>query len=1071
MTPHRTAILIALILVLNQAQAASDVDFDRDIRPILSENCFFCHGPDEKERKAKLRLDVDFSKNADVLIPGRAQQSEMIRRIIATDPDEIMPPPEAKIALTGNQKELLVQWVNEGAKFGMHWAFIPPRKPTLPKLSPVGEQWARNGVDHFIAKRLGQDGLKPSPAASKETLLRRASLDLTGLPPTLKEIDAFLADNSPKAYEHALDRLLDSEHYGERMALVWLDAARYADTGGYQGDVQKTQWPWRDWVVTAYNRNLSFKDFTIQQLAGDLIPDRTRDMLLASAFNRNHRINDEGGIIPEEWRVEYVADRVETTSTTWMGLTVGCARCHSHKYDPISQKDFYRMFAFFNNVPEKGKDGALAPEPNMQVYTGGSEGEHEQLKTNVDEFKGREPDLKKAKQKLVDGWLEKEHLRIAADEALKTIPAPVLHLPFDTLEKKTYFDARERKRRFTAVGRRFRTVRDKRLAGGAQFSQGTYLRGKNPHPQGAFRSDQPASWSIHLNAAGNDVGNVEGPLVCVSEDDKSKLGYQLLLEDVNNKKPYRVAFRLYHDRRKKNGIEVVSKLAVPRKKNTHVMVTYDGSGKAVGVSIRVNGDPIPTTIELDALTETVNAKSQLLVATDSEQGARSNFRDSSFTSGRIFDLQIYDQALPAEQAAAVANSEPINALFFGGADKRVRPYLETHFLEAVDKDYQTLLKKITQAETALAKFEKNSITMVSIMEEMPERRTTYLLSRGAYDQPDTSEELMPATFTALPQLKGDYPVNRLGLAKWLFQDDHPLTARVAVNRYWQMHFGTGLVKTAEDFGSQGERPSHPKLLDWLAVTFRESGWDIKAIHKLILMSATYRQSSKTRPALLLHDPKNRLLARGSRYRLYGQALRDQALAVSGLLVRKLGGKPVMPYQPTGLWEEVSAKGVRYRVADGDDLYRRSMYTFWRRTVPPPSMMNFDNSAREICSVKAPKTNTPLQAMNLLNDPQYVEAARALAERMIRESGGTSTSRITRGHRIVLGRKPTPEVLQILTRGQRDYYERYRRDTDAAKALISIGKSIPSAELDSAELAAYTAVANILLNLDETVTKE
>lgn len=1071
MTPYRTVVSIALILVLNQAPAASNVDFDRDIRPILSENCFFCHGPDEKDRKAKLRLDVDFSKNAEVVTPGKAQQSELIRRIVASGSDDVMPPPEAKIALTGRQKELLIQWVNQGAKFGRHWAFVTPRKPTLPRLSAANERWARNGIDHFIAQRLEQDGLKPSPAAAKETLLRRASLDLTGLPPTLKEIDEFLADQSPKAYERALDRLLASEHYGERMALVWLDAARYADTGGYQGDVQKTQWPWRDWVVKTYNQNLSFKDFTIQQLAGDLLPERTRDMLLASAFNRNHRINNEGGIIPEEWRVEYVADRVETTSTTWMGLTVGCARCHSHKYDPISQRDFYQMFAFFNNVPENGKDGALAPAPNMQVYTGGSEGEHQHLKNKVEELKGQEPALKRTKQKLVDAWLAQEHARIAKTEVLKTLPAPVLHLPLDFLAKKTFYDARDRKRRFTAVGRRFRAINDKRLAGGAQFSQGTYLRGKNPHPMGAFQSDQPASWSLHLNAAGNDLGNVEGPLVCVSEDDKSKLGYQLLLEDVNNKKPYRIAFRLYHDRRKKNGIEVVSELAVPRKKNTHVLVTYDGSGKAAGVAIHVNGKLIPTKIELDALTETVSAKSQLLMATDSEQGSRSNFRDSSFTSGRIFDLQIYDQALSAEQAAAVADAEPVDAMFFGGADPGVRPYLETHFLKAVDKDYQALLEKVTQAEAALARFEKNSITMVSIMEEMPKPRSTYLLNRGAYDQPDTSEELQPATFTALPKLNGEYPSNRLGLAKWLFQDDHPLTARVAVNRYWQMHFGIGLVKTAEDFGSQGERPSHPQLLDWLAVTFRESGWDIKATHKLILMSATYRQSSKTNPALTRHDPENRLLARGPRFRLYGQALRDQALAVSGLLVRKLGGAPVMPYQPAGLWEEVSAKGVKYREAMGDDLYRRSMYTFWRRTVPPPSMMNFDNSAREICSVKAPKTNTPLQAMNLLNDPQYVEAARALAERMITEGGDTPRSRITLGHRIVLGRKPSRAVLQILAKGRGEYHRRYRNDMDSAKGLISIGKSKASPELNPAELAAYTAVANILLNLDETVTKE
>ena len=1055
------------MLSLAVAATGAPLDFDRDIRPILSENCFFCHGPDEKKRKAGLRLDIDTAATAEVIVAGKPDESELIHRIMSSDADEVMPPPESKISLTPRQKQLLHEWVKQGAEFSSHWAFVTPRKPPLPD---VDQEWARNGIDHFIAARLKREGLRPSQPASKETLIRRASLDLTGLPPTIADVDAFLADSSPDAYERMLNRLLASEHYGERMALVWLDAARYADTGGYQGDVHKTQWPWRDWVVQAYNRNLSFKDFTIQQLAGDLLPERTQDMLLATAFNRNHRINDEGGIIPEEWRVEYVADRVETTSTTWMGLTVGCARCHSHKYDPISQKDFYQLFAFFNNVPENGKDGALAPKPNMPVYTGGSEGEHEHLKREVGDLRKQEPGLKKAKQKLVDGWVGEQLQRIKEDDVFAGIPAPLLHLPLDFKQKNTYLDARNRKRRFTAVGRRFRAVSDPKLGNGVQFSQGAYLRGKNPHPKGEFRSDQPASWSIHLNAAGRDVGNIEGPVVAVSDNDRTKHGYQIVVEDVDNKKPYRIAFRLYHDRRKKNGIEVVSDLAVPRKKNTHVTVTYDGTGKGTGVKIHVNGEAIETEIQLDALTKTVSAKSQLLVGTDSEQGSRSNFRDSSFTTGRVYDLQVFGAALNAAQATSLATTDPVDVMFLGGGQGDVRRFLESHFLKSVDTEYQDLLKQLAKAEAALAKFEKNNITMVAIMEEMKTPRSTYVLNRGVYDQPVTNELLQPVTFANLPPMQQDLPRNRLGLAEWLFQNDHPLTARVAVNRYWQMHFGVGLVKTAEDFGSQGERPSHPELLDWLAVAFRESDWDIKAMHKLILMSATYRQSSRVTPALMRRDPENRLLARGPRFRLYGQALRDQALAVSGLLAPKLGGAPVMPYQPEGLWEEVSAKGVKYKVAAGDDLYRRSMYTFWRRTVPPPSMMNFDNSSREICSVKAPRTNTPLQAMNLLNDPQYVEAARGLATRMMKEGGESVAGRITHGHRVVLARRPSKAILKILTRGFADYRQRFTND-EAAKSLLAVGKSEPDASLDQTDLAAYTAVANILLNLDETVTKE
>ena len=1063
--------LAAILILLAPSTQVGAIDFDREIRPILSDKCFACHGPDEKKRKAKLRLDIETPALAEVLVSGQPGDSELIRRITVSDPDEVMPPPEAKISLTEKQKQLLAQWVREGAEFGTHWAFVTPEKPDLPKLTAAHQKWARNGIDHFVAKRLEGKGLQPSPAADKETLIRRATLDLTGLPPKLEDVDAFLADRSPKAYERMLDRLLKSRHYGERMALVWLDVARYADTGGYQGDVHKTQWPWRDWVVAAYNRNLPFDQFSIQQLAGDLMPERDQQMLLATAFNRNHRINDEGGIIPEEWRVEYVADRVETTATTWMGLTVGCARCHSHKYDPISQKEFYRLFAFFNNVPENGKDGALAPKPNMQVYTGGSEGEHEHLKREAEALKKREAILKKAKTQVVGRWFLEQVQRIAAEPVMSTVPPPLLHLPLDFKERNIYRDARNPKNRFNAIGRRFREVSDPELGNGVQFSQGAYLRGKNPYPKGEFRSDRPATWAIHLNAAGRDVGNVEGPVVCVTEDDKTKRGYQLLIEDVDGKKPYRVTLRIYHDRRKQHGLEVVSELAVLRKCNTHVAVSYDGSGQAAGIAMYVNGRPVKTEVLLDELSVVAVAQSGLLVGTDSEEGSRSNFRDSSFTSGRVLDLQIYTEALNAEQAAALAKANPVDLMFVAGGKGNVMTFLENHYLKAVDKEYQGHLKKLAQANAALARFEKNNITLVSIMEEMPEPRSTYVLHRGVYDQPVTNEVLQPATFSNLPPMKEDLPPNRLGLAAWLFQENHPLTARVAVNRYWQMHFGVGLVKTAEDFGSQGEQPSHPDLLDWLAVTFRESGWDIKAMHKLILMSATYRQPSKINRKLLERDPENRLLARGPRFRLYGQALRDQALAVSGLLVPKLGGAPVMPYQPEGLWEEVSAKGVKYKVAEGDDLYRRSMYTFWRRTVPPPSMMNFDNSSREICSVKAPKTNTPLQAMNLLNDPQYVEAARALAARMMKEGGTSVADRITHGHRLVLTKRPSGAILGILTRGYTDYLAKYTQDDAAAKALVTVGKSSPDESLPTAELAAFTAIANILLNLDETVTKE
>ncbi|MFT4688444.1 MAG: hypothetical protein ACI9OD_000641 [Limisphaerales bacterium] len=1061
--------LMLSLFVAQDTRATEEISFDRDIRPILSENCFFCHGPDEKKRKAGLRLDIHSSAK-DVIGRGDLQNSELHRRIHAGDAD-IMPPRDSKISLSPKEKSRLTRWIEQGGQYDAHWAFVAPKKWELPPLHDSDQTWARNGIDHFIAERLRRAGLRPSAAASKETLIRRVSLDLTGLPPTLTEVDAFLADTSVKAFERVADRLLASQRFGERMALVWMDIARYADTGGYQGDVAKTQWPWRDWVIAAYNRNLSFEQFTIQQLAGDLLPDRTPEMQLASAFNRNHRINDEGGIIPEEWRIEYVADRVETTGTTWLGLTVGCARCHNHKYDPISHREYYQMFAFFNNVSEQGKSGNVAPLPNMDVYTGGSEGEHAELKSRAADLRKQEPAVKRAKKKRVTDWTARELKRIADDSVFSNLPAPLLHAPLDFKQKNYYFDARNRKRKLNAVGRRLRAVTSKTSAGGVQFTQGAYIRTDNPHPDGKFSAARSTTWSMRIGVAGRDLANVEGPIACVVADDKSELGYQILLEDVDEKKPYRIVVRIHHDVRDSDGIEVATGPAIARKGEAHLAVTYDGSRRASGIRIYVNGKALKLSASLDSLTGEVETGALLVLGTDSEAQSRANFRDATFSGGQLFDLQVFGQDLTPPQVVALATAEPVDSMFLGGAEGDVNRFLETHYLKAVDAEYQQLLKKIAQAEAALAKFEKTSITKVSVMDELKIGRPTYLLERGAYDHPDTNEVLVASTFATLPAMAGDLPMNRLGLAKWLFQDDHPLTGRVAMNRYWLMYFGTGLVKTVEDFGSQGERPSHQELLDWLAVAFRESGWDIKAMQKLIVMSATYRQSSKVTPELWARDPENRLLARGPRFRLYGQALRDQALAVSGLLKPAIGGKPVMPYQPAGLWEDVSAKGVQYLVADGDALYRRSMYTFWRRTVPPPSMMNFDNASREICSVKSPRTNTPLQAMNLMNDPQFVEAARCLAERMMREGGESVEERLIHGHRLVLARRPDEAVLRILKRGYADYRTRFAAAENDAKAFIASGKSKPDATLDAIELAANTAVANILLNLDETVTKE
>jgi len=1001
------------------------------------------------------------------IVPGSLEKSELHQRIRSTDSGA---PPKSKLKLTAKEKDLLDRWIQQGAQYDGHWAFQTPVRLEFPKLSQANQKWVRNGIDHFVAARLETKGLEPSVEASREALIRRVTLDLTGLPATPEEVRAFIADKRSEAYGAVVDRLLKTKHYGERMALVWLDAARYADSGGYQGDTIKSQWPWRDWVIGAYNANFSFDRFTIEQLAGDLFPNPTDEQLLATAFNRNHRINDEGGIIPAEFLVEYVADRVETTSTVWMGLTVGCARCHDHKYDPIKQKEFYEMFAFFHNIPENGKDGNIAPKPNMRVFTGGTKADHQKLKDDLAAQEQELTQLPKTNAGNFEAWLAQRRAAVDQEFGIKDLPVASLHFPFDALDSKVK-DARNVKREAVIVRKQKdpTLVSNLKFGGGFRIGAVGYLRVASPHGPKGYTADRANSWSVWLKTPPK-MANVEGPLVAASEDDATQRGYRIVLEESGDNKPYRVSFRLYEDRKKKNGIEVRSEPVVPRKEFVNVVVTWDGTESASGVRIYVGGKLVKTSVVVDQLNGAAASKEPLLIGASSIKGAKLSQRDAVFRRAEIDDIQIYDLALDPEQVLTVATTAP-EELLVGNADAAARTYLSKIYFAKYHPDGLKLVAKVAKTKQQLEAFEKNDITYVSIMEEMPKARPTYLLVRGAYDNPQTEELLRPTTFRALPPMKPGQPSNRLGLAQWLFQADHPLTARVAVNRYWQMYFGQGLVRTPEDFGSQGESPTHPKLLDWLAVTFRESGWDVKAMQKLIVSSATYRQSSRISPKLLEMDPNNKLVARGPRFRLYGQALRDQALAVSGLLERKIGGKPVMPYQPAGLWEEVSAKGFKYIVGNKKSLYRRSLYTFWRRTVPPPSMMNFDNSAREICSVRATRTNTPLQAINLMNDPQFVEAARAMAERMMKEGGKTVADRIGYGHRLVLARAPDDAVLKILQRGYEDYLATYKKAPERAKAFVSVGKSKRDQSLNVVELAANTAIASVILNLDEAVTKE
>lgn len=1068
--------LIAMFTSVGALGQPRELDYNRDVRPILSDKCFRCHGPDAENQKSDFRLDTRERAIADLggyagIVPGDLEASEVHHRIWEDDVlEDRMPPPESKLSLSDGEKRILDRWISEGAQYDQHWSFKPISRPEMPELSGRARNWVSNGIDHFIVRRLGQEGSEPSPFASKETLIRRVSLDMTGLPPTPEEVDSFLNDKEEGAWERVVDRLLASSRYGERMALVWLDASRYADSGGYQNDMRRSQWPWRDWVIDAYNANMPFDQFTIEQLAGDLLPNPTREQRLATAFNRNHRINNEGGIVPDEFIVEYVADRVETTSTVWLGLTMNCSRCHDHKYDPITQKDFYSLFAFFNNIDEHGQDGTIAPTPNMVVYTGGSAEEHERLKKEVAEIEKRIQSLPRRRSENFQAWIgEQQAARSVKLERLKSLPLASLHLPLDSDMERTTIDARHLSRKGVLIGRsesEARLVADATYGSGFRLGRTGYVKVEDAH-DGGFNSNQPRTWLAQFDAPVRFAGS-EGPILVMAEKDSLR-GYRIMIEDTGPNQNYRVSFQLMHDRALDEGIEVVSGAVIEPGEPVRVGISWDGSDRGEGVRIYVDGERVETTILLDSLKGSVSSSLPLLIGARAEKDAREFLRDATLSSGTIDDVQIYDTVLNDEEVALISQTDPRD-LLLAHDSRSARSALEVAWIQD-DTGGRELLAELQKREKTLKAFESKATERVSIMEEIPDLRPSYVLNRGVYDQPDTSEALSPRTLETLPPMKPEWPRNRLGLANWIVDPENPLTARVAVNRYWQMYFGMGLVKTAEDFGSQGESPSHPELLDWLASEFIDSGWDIKAMQKLIVMSSTYRQSSRVTDKLLDRDPDNRLLARGPRYRLNGQSIRDQALAVSGLLVEHIGGPPVMPYQPEGLWDEVSAKGYKYIVGKGEDLYRRSMYTFWRRTVPPPSMMNFDNASREACSVLTTRTNTPLQALNLMNDEQFMEAARALAERMLSEGGVAARDQIAYGHKLVLSRTPDAEILDILHSGYRDYLDTYRSSPEKAAKLVGVGASSSAELLETNKLAAMSVVANILLNLDETLTKE
>jgi mono/diheme cytochrome c family protein len=1011
-----TAVLIAALLAfctaLANAAETQKVNFSRDVLPILSDNCFACHGPDQSNRKADLRLDTkegSLRTENPIIMPGHSADSDLMMRITSTDPAEVMPPPKSNRKLKPEQIETLKRWIDEGAAWGKHWAYEAPRRPEHPAVK--GAAWPKNPIDRFILHRLEREGLQPAPEASRETLIRRVTFDLTGLPPTLAEVDAFLKDGSDQAYANLVDRLLNSPHYGERMAWEWLDAARYADTNGYQGDPTRSMWYWRDWVIDALNSNMPFDRFTVEQLAGDLLPDPTRSQLIATGFHRNHMINGEGGRIAEESRVDYVQDRVETTGTVWMGLTFNCCRCHDHKFDPFTQREYYQLSAYFNSFDESGgTDSYPQARPVLSLPTPAQE-------QRIAELKSRE---QLANQQRAD---VEQRLRAAQLEWEKT---------------------------FADAGGKQATAEWTSLVPKEMTSEAGAVLAQAPEDTILVSGPNPAQDSFSLTLT------ITRPSIT---------GFRLeALPDASfvNSGPGRAD----------NGNFVLSEIKVmlDGKPVPLTAVTGDYEQPGFPVSAAVDGKNETGWAVASEFGKPHTALFEAKFPPGSDLANRQIVMRLEFRSPHISHVLGKFRISATESPAATFRPIPegVRTALALAADQRndaQKKELADYYL-ASNAAFDEAKRQAEGAQKAREQAEREVATTM-IVRDLAKPRETFILIRGAYDKfGDKVAFGVPAT---LPALAADAPPNRLALARWLVSPEHPLTARVTVNRYWQLFFGTGIVKTAEDFGVQGEKPSHPELLDWLAREFLESGWNVKHLHRLIVTSAAYRQSSKVAAALAERDPENRLLARGPRYRLPSWMIRDQALAAGGLLVDKISGPPVKGYQPPGIWEDATFGQIRYVQEQGEALYRRSLYTFWRRIVGPT--MFFDVANRQTCTVKTVRTNTPLHALVTLNDVTYVEAARGLAQSVLLGSAVDDPARISEAFRRVTARPPKPAELEILTRRLATLRQTYAREEAAAKKLLAVGESKPDPKLNATELAAWTSLATILMNLDETISKE
>jgi hypothetical protein len=1038
-----------------RSKSPNSVDFNREIRPILSENCYACHGPDANKRKAGLRLDIRTNAISELksgnlaIVPGKPSESKLLDRITNKDDDERMPPPKTGKHLAAEQIETLRRWIEQGAEYKQHWAFIAPERPELPMVK--NSRWPRNAVDDFILARLEKSRFAPEMEADKPTLIRRVTFDLTGLPPTVAEVDAFLADDRPDAYERLVDRLLSSPRYGEHMARYWLDVARYGDTHGLHLDNERSMWPYRDWVVNAFNRNEPFDRFTIEQLAGDLLPDPSQDQKVASGFNRCNVSTSEGGAIDEEFYVRYAVDRTEATAGVWMGLTVGCAVCHDHKYDPISQKEFYQLYAFFNNVSEKAMDGnALLPPPVMKIPTA-------EQKTKLAELNAKigptEQKIREMASKVKYKEPEKKAVAAAsqpagdaagsgADKVLVSKPAG----PTDFVWVDDDFPA-------GAKGEVNGGTPERQWIEGAQVYSGT---------RALTRRASGLAQDFFTGAS--------HPLIFGKGD---KIFAYVYLDPANPPKAIMLQYYTSEWLHRANwGDEDIISYGTKGTSQKFQVGPLPEAGKWVRLEVDADKLDLKAGAKVDGMAFTQFGgtvywdKAGIVTATPQE--------DMSAISELAWEQQEKakdSSALPRDILDAIK-------LARGKRSKEQTQLVHDYYIAYVyapeHKTFEPYLKEIAGIKKQRDELD-NSVPATMVMEELKDPRAAYILKRGDYDKREAM--VTRAVPAVLPKLAAEKTTNRLDLARWLVSKEHPLTARVTVNRLWQQFFGTGLVKTANDFGSQGEFPINPELLDWLACEFRDgsdsaAAWDSKHMVRLLVTSSAYRQSSRVTPRKYEFDPENRFVSRGPRFRLDAEMIRDNALYVSGLLVEKMGGRGVRPYQPEGIWEAVgytASNTAKFSQDHGEALYRRSLYTFWKRTAPPPSLITFDAPSRERFCTRRERTDTPLQALVTMNDVQFVEAARHFGERLI-ENGDTAEQRLEFGFQAVTSRHPSKAELQTLSNALIKFEKKYEANPAAAAQLISVGESPVNKNIKAPELAAYTMAASLLLNLDETLNK-